>query len=83
MTFLILILVVFPGSFKVLVVTGQTLTGPMGSSNPEIIDLEKPTAVCSQPSDLPAIFMAAIGGVIDGSSLFVCFGTVPYAVFIF
>ncbi len=68
--------VVFPSSSKVLVITGTTDARPLGSANPEIVDLERPTASCSQPLDLPASLHAAIGGTFDENSTFVCFGTV-------
>lgn len=64
------------GGFKVLVVTGTTPGNQYGSGNAEIIDLERPSAVCSQPSDLPANISGAVGGFFDGNTSFVCYGTV-------
>ncbi len=76
----IIISVPYPASLslKALVITGHTAASTSGTGNPEIIDLEKPSAVCSLPNNLPVNISAAIGGVIDATSVFVCFGMVTH-----
>jgi len=60
----------------VMVITGSTVAEPSGSAQSEVFDLERPSSLCSHPSDLPMKISGGIGGTIYGGSPIVCYGTV-------